>query len=43
MDPASWRMSNFVPFPGMPNEWLQNMPDHWLEVNVEAPISAWLG
>jgi hypothetical protein len=44
-DPASWRMSNFVPFPGMPNEWLRddydpeelgiwNMPDHWLEANV---------
>jgi len=45
LDPASWRMSNFVPFPGMPDELLRtdydiehlniwNMPDHWLESNV---------
>ncbi len=45
MDAASWRMSNFVPFPGMPDELLRddhdikgrnlwNMPDHWLEADV---------
>ena len=45
MNPASWRMSNFVPFPGIP-ELLKkddysakklgiwDMPDHWLEANV---------
>jgi hypothetical protein len=45
LDPASWRMSDFVPFPGMPDKLLRNdddtgrrnvwnMPDHWLEANV---------
>jgi len=45
MDPASWRMSNLVPFPGLPDALLRddydarkmglgNMPDHWLEANL---------
>lgn len=45
MDAASWRISNFVPFPGLPDTLLRddydprskrvwNMPDHWLESNI---------
>ncbi len=45
LDPASWRMSNFVPFPGVPREFkrsdydakrldIWDMPDHWLEADV---------
>lgn len=45
LDPASWRMSNFVPFPGIPDLLKRSdydhqqysswdMPDHWLEANV---------
>ncbi|MHC4879441.1 MAG: sialidase family protein [Planctomycetota bacterium] len=45
MDAASWRISNFVSFRGLPDAFLRddydpqsrrvwNMPDHWLESNI---------
>jgi len=45
MNPSSWRMSNLIPYPGVPGElqrqdWsveqdrLSPWPDHWLEPNI---------
>ncbi len=45
MNPESWRMSNRIPFPGLPREmqrmgWMPRQdgispwPDHWLEPNI---------